>query len=140
MVSRPCWRAVGQEPPAFLQPKSRGIAVVMRTDADKLVFLGRLAAGVAVIVAGAWIVGLVQLLASPEYGGEALDVDFSAYWAAAKLTIAEGPLVPFDMERRNAARGLPPDIETAPMLWLYPPGWLTVVLPLVSGSPAWCRW
>lgn len=101
----------------------------MRTDADKLVFLGRLTGGVAVIVAGAWIVGLVRLLASHEYGGEALDVDFSAYWAAAKLTIAEGPLVPFDMERLNAARGLPPDIETAPMLWLYPPGWLVVILP-----------
>ena len=102
----------------------------MQMDAQKLVFLGRLAGGVAVMVAVAWIAGLVREITAPGYGGQALDVDFAVFWGAAKLTLAEGPLVPFDIDRLNQARGLPANLETFPMLWLYPPGWLAVLLPL----------
>lgn len=103
---------------------------MMQTGMDKLVFLGRLAAGVAIVVAIAWIVGLVREISAAGYDGQALDVDFAVFWGAAKLTLAEGPLTPFEIDRLNASRALPADIETFPMLWLYPPGWLTVILPL----------
>lgn len=97
---------------------------------DKLIFLGRLTGGVAAMVAVAWIVGLVRELSAAGYGGQALDVDFAVFWGAAKLTLADGPLVPFDLDRLNAARALPAELQTFPMLWLYPPGWLAIVLPL----------
>lgn len=97
---------------------------------DRLVFLGRLAGGVAAMVALAWIIGLVRELSADSYGGQALDVDFAVFWGAAKLALAEGPLTPFDIEKLNASRALPADLDTYPMLWLYPPGWLAVILPL----------
>ena len=59
-----------------------------------------------------------------------MDVDFAVFWGAARLTLAEGPLVPFDIARLNEARALPDAVETFPMLWLYPPGWLALILPL----------
>ena len=96
---------------------------------NRLVLLGRFAAGVAAMVALAWIAGLWKELSQPIYDGKALDVDFAVFWGAARLALAEGPLAPFDVDALNAARALPPTVETFPMLWLYPPGWLAVLLP-----------
>jgi len=110
---------------------------MMQTGTDKLVFLGRLAGGVAIMVAVAWIVGLVRELSAAGYGGHALDVDFAVFWGAAKLTLAEGPLTPFDIDKLNASRALPADLQTFPMLWLYPPGWLAAILPLGLLPFAW---
>ena len=90
--------------------------------------LGWIAALVAAMCAAAWTAGLWMEMqrAGP---GRALDVDFAVFWAAAKLTLAHGPLVPFDLESLNAARSLPEGTETATMLWLYPPAWLVLILP-----------
>jgi len=104
---------------------------------DRLILLGRLAAGVAAMCAVAWIAALAKELSAPGYGGEALDVDFAVFWGAAKLALTEGPLAPFDLDRLNAARALPDGVETFPMLWLYPPGWLSVILPLGLLSFFW---
>ena len=96
---------------------------------DNLRRFGWIAALMAAMCFVAWVVGLWQEMqrVGP---GKALDVDFAVFWAAAKLTLAEGPLVPFDMEALNSARSLPEDVESFPMLWLYPPGWLALLLPL----------
>ena len=104
---------------------------------NPLVMLGIGAAAVAAIVAAAWIAGLVKELSAPGYGGEALDIDFAVFWGAAKLTLAEGALTPFDLDKLNAARALPPDHKTFPMLWLYPPAWLGLILPLGFLSFLW---
>ena len=79
--------------------------------------LGWVVALVAVMCALAWIFGLWQEMqrAGP---GKALDVDFAVFWGAAKLTLAQGPLVPFDMDTLNSARSLPEGTKTFPMLWL----------------------
>ncbi|MEM9138352.1 MAG: glycosyltransferase family 87 protein [Pseudomonadota bacterium] len=95
-----------------------------------LVRLGWVAGAMGALCAVAWSIAVWMELSKPGYGGQSIDVDFGVWWAAARLTLAEGPLVPFDMDRLNAARALPPDLPTAPMLWLYPPGWLAVILPL----------
>lgn len=109
----------------------------MQTGNDRLIFLGRLAGGVALMVAVAWIAGLVRELTADGYGGKALDIDFAVFWGAAKLALAEGPLAPFDLDKLNAARALPAELQTFPMLWLYPPGWLAVILPLGLLSFLW---
>lgn len=95
-----------------------------------MVFVGWLALGVAVLCIVAWADALWTLISAPGYGGQATDVDFAVFWGAAKLALAEGALAPFDVEKLNAARALPPGTKTFEMLWLYPPGWLLVVLPL----------
>jgi hypothetical protein len=102
----------------------------MRTETDKLLLIGRIAAAVALVIVVAWVAGMLRELGAPGYGGEAIDIDFTVFWSAAKLTLAEGPFAPFDNARLQAERGLPADLVTAPMLWFYPPAWLTLLLPL----------
>lgn len=111
----------------------------MQRQNEKLVFLGRLTAGVAVMVTVAWIAGLVRELWPIGPDSYALDVDFSVYWAAARLALEGAPLAPFDPTTLEEARNLAPGTETAPMLWLYPPAWMTLVLPL-GALPFFWSW
>jgi len=57
-------------------------------------------------------------------------------WAAAKLAVSHGPLAPFDVDMLREARALPPG-TTVTGLWLYPPLWLGVVLPLAALPYFW---
>ena len=104
-----------------------------------MVLTGRVAAAMALIIVVAWVAGMLRELSAPGYGGEAIDIDFTVFWSAAKLAMAEGPLVPFDNARLQAERGLPPDLVTAPMLWFYPPAWLALMLPL-GALPFFWAW
>ena len=93
------------------------------------VIVARMMGLLGLVCVVSWVAMLQMQLSDPAYGGEAVNIDFAIYWAAAKLALAEGPLAPFDLASLNAARGLPPDM-TAIGLWLYPPGWLALILPL----------
>ncbi|MEM7058260.1 MAG: glycosyltransferase family 87 protein [Pseudomonadota bacterium] len=108
----------------------------MNGASENLRKFGWLVALVAAMCAAGWIAGLWREMQSAG-PGKALDVDFAVFWGAAKLTLAQGPLVPFDMDALNAARSLPEGTETFPMLWLYPPGWLSLLLPFGMLSFFW---
>ena len=66
----------------------------------------------------------------PGHGGESLQLDFTAFWAAAKLTLAGESHAIFDPARLEAAMAMPPDVPRGGYLWLYPPAWLMVIAPL----------
>ncbi len=61
----------------------------------------------------------------------AIGVDFRVFWAAAQLAIQGEPLATFDMARLGTVHNVEPD---AWMPWLYPPGYLLLLMPL-GGMP-----
>ena len=69
--------------------------------------VARMMGVLGLVCVSSWVAMLQMQLSDPTYGGEAVNIDFAIYWAAAKLTLAEGPLAPFDLASLNAARGLP---------------------------------
>jgi hypothetical protein len=64
------------------------------------------------------------------YGGNSIQIDFTAYWAAAKLALAGHPLDAFDPPTLTAAQELPPGAAGTDLRWLYTPAWLLVISPL----------
>ncbi len=83
-----------------------------------------MALGVAI-----YVVSVVVKINAPGYQGEAVQIDFAAFWAAARLALAGEPLAAFDIGRLQVAMALPPDTPGGEMLWLYPPGWHMVITP-----------
>jgi len=75
----------------------------------------------------AWLVVTVN---GAGFDGAAIKIDFTAFWAAAKLAVAGMPLAAFDPNALRAALALPSDAPPGDLLWLYPPAWHVVVLPL----------
>lgn len=66
----------------------------------------------------------------PGYGGESIQLDFAAFWAAAKLALAGEPVAAFHPVRLEEAMALPPsDTPPGNMLWLYPPAWHIAIMP-----------
>lgn len=76
---------------------------------------------------GAWLVATVN---SAGYAGSAIQIDFAAFWAAAKLAVAGVPMAAFDPDALRAAQDLPPGASRGDLLWLYPPSWHAAILPL----------
>lgn len=69
-----------------------------------------------------------------EHGTRALAMDFRVFWAAARLALAGEPLAVFDLQRLGAEHAVQPDMW---MPWLYPPGYLVLVMPLGALSFPW---
>lgn len=88
------------------------------------------AGAVTALMAVIWIAAIYQIVNDPARGGGGIDNDFAVFWAASKLALGGDWLLPFDLERLNAARDLPPAEAGIEMLWLYPPGYLAAILPL----------
>lgn len=78
------------------------------------------------------------LLATDGPDGATEEVDFAAFWAAARLTLAGQPLAAFDPETLWSASGLAED-QPLNMLWLYPPHFLALIAPL-GALPYWAAW
>lgn len=92
---------------------------------------------VCAIIAVAWIAGVHQFLNDPNFEGEALDTDFSVFWAAARLAIDGQWLAPFDTATLTEWRKVPPDSPDYEMIWFYPPGYLLAIWPLGHLSFFW---
>jgi hypothetical protein len=60
-------------------------------------------------------------------GPRTLMMDFSVFWAAARLALAGEPLAAFDMTRLGLEHGLFFDRW---LPWVYPPGYLVLIAPL----------
>ena len=103
----------------------------------RLVSVFVLAVGAICLVA--WTFAIHQTLNAPGYQGEAVDVDFSVFWAAGKLALEGDWLAPFSSETLNSARALPPQNAGSEMLWLYPPSFHVLVLPF-GALPFFWAW
>ena len=64
------------------------------------------------------------------FDGQAIQIDFTAFWAAAKLALAGDAASAFDPNLLRAAQQLPSDQPPGDLLWLYPPAWHIVIMPL----------
>ncbi len=66
----------------------------------------------------------------------AVAIDFTVYWAAAKLAFAGDPVSAFDPANLAAVHGVHGDVW---MPWLYPPSFMMLILPLgaMSFHAAW---
>ena len=91
---------------------------------------GWLAAAVMAIAYVAFVWQMIAEVTAPGFGGAAIRIDFTAFWAAAKLAVAGEPTAAFDADRLRAAMALPPELPPGDLLWLYPPGWHMAIAPL----------
>ena len=73
---------------------------------------------------------MVMEINAPGFDGQAIQLDFTAFWAAAKLAVAGDAVSAFDPNLLRAAQQLPSDQPPGDLLWLYPPAWHIVILPL----------
>jgi len=73
---------------------------------------------------------MVMEINAPGFDGQAIQLDFTAFWAAAKLAVAGDAVSAFDPNLLRAAQQLPSDQSPGDLLWLYPPAWHIVILPL----------
>lgn len=74
--------------------------------------------------------------AAPE--DSVIRTDFAAFWAAARLALADQALTAFDPPALLAASQLP-DTSSKDLLWLYPPHFLAAIAPL-GALPYWAAW
>jgi hypothetical protein len=83
--------------------------------------------GALVTVGFAVAVLTAAFLITSEDGTRALSMDMRVFWAAARLATQGEALAAFDMERLGAVH----NVATSEwMPWLYPPGYLLLILPL----------
>jgi hypothetical protein len=91
---------------------------------------------VARLVAGLMGFGIVVYLTSvvirvnlPGFGGDSIQIDFAAFWAAAKLALGGDAAAAFDLNRLREVMAFPPKTPVGDMLWLYPPAWHMAIMP-----------
>lgn len=108
-------------------PETEAIGPGAATAARRFAWL---AAAVMAVAFLAHVARIVAEIAAPGFGGEAIRLDFTAFWAAAKLALAGEPLAAFDPDRLRAALALAPGTPPGDLFWLYPPGWHIAVAPL----------
>jgi arabinofuranan 3-O-arabinosyltransferase len=73
----------------------------------------------------------ISFLQTAEPGVVAIKVDFRVFWAAARLALGGEPLAAFDTARLGEIHQVAPE---AFMPWLYPPGYLVLLMPFGAMS------
>lgn len=116
--------------------------MLSRVLAEPLVLLSWLVMWLGIVAVCAWAFSVYQTMYDPEFGGRNMDIDFSVYWASAKLALEQSWLAPFDTPLLNETRRIPLDREEFEMYWLYPPHYLALILPLgtMEFFWAWVIW
>ena len=76
------------------------------------------------------VLGTSFILTS-ETGTRALSMDFRVFWAAGRLALEGEALATFDLERLAAVHNVDPQDY---MPWLYPPGYLVLIMPFGAMS------
>jgi hypothetical protein len=87
----------------------------------------------AAVMAFAFLLNTVKMVIevnAPGFDGQATKIDFTAFWAAAKLALAGDAVSAFDPNVLRAAQQLPSDQPPGDLFWLYPPAWHVVIMPL----------
>ena len=108
-----------------------------RAEMRALTVLALAVSFVALLCITAWIHGSYQVLNDPAHAGRNLDIDFSVYWAAARMGLAGDWMGPFDSAKLSEARLIPLGREAFEMLWFYPPAYHLLIAPLGYLSFFW---
>ena len=106
------------------------IEAVFGTAAPMIRRFALLAAGLMVFAFLANTAKMVIEVNAPGFDGQAIQIDFTAFWAGAKLALAGDAASAFNVDLLRAAQQLPSDNSTGDILWLYPPGWHIIIMPL----------
>jgi hypothetical protein len=88
-------------------------------------------AGSLITVLGTQAVLQLAFIGIADLGLDAIKIDFRVFWAAATLALEGDPLAAFDMARLGAVHNTNPE---AWMPWLYPPGYLVLLMPFGAVS------
>ncbi|MEX0276636.1 MAG: glycosyltransferase family 87 protein [Ruegeria sp.] len=91
--------------------------------------LGALVPAFFVIVVIIWFGYGWWAIANSEH--DAMAIDFTVFWSAAKLAFAGDPVAAFDPDNLAVVHGVQGDVW---MPWLYPPGFMLAILPLGAFS------
>lgn len=143
-MSRSPARPGGQAAPESLRPAAPETAPVHARDGtaaarieaafgDSTPAIRRFAWLAAAVMALAFLAHVARTIAeinAPGFGGEAVRLDFTAFWAAAKLALAGDAAAAFEPDRLREALSLPPGMPPGDLIWLYPPAWHMAVAPL----------
>lgn len=89
-----------------------------------------LAAALMTVAFLANTVKIIVEINAPGYAGEAAFLDFTAFWAGARLALDGNALGAFDIEVFRDALKVPPGLAEGDIFWLYPPAWHIAVMPL----------
>jgi hypothetical protein len=73
---------------------------------------------------------MVLEINAPGFDGQAIQIDFTAFWAAAQLGLAGDAASAFNVDLLRDAQQLPSGHEAGDILWHYPPGWHILIMPL----------
>lgn len=104
-----------------------------------LAWLGRFVATAAVLFLLAYTAGLVFVLTSGLTGSATRQVDFVAFWSAARLALDGNAALAFDQDLLRQVQALPAVVDEGEMMWLYPPG-LQLALAPFGLLPFWAAW
>ncbi len=88
-------------------------------------------AGALVTVLATQTITLMAYNLPPDASSDAIEVDYRVFWAAGRLALEGDALAAFDMARLSAVHGVAPE---AWMPWLYPPGYLLILMPFGAMS------
>ncbi len=120
-------------------PAGAGRAGPLGDIARPLESAGRVLATLALLSLLAFAASLVFLFAGGYADRPLHQVDFVAFWAAAKLALAGDAALAFDHEVLREVQALPGELEATNHYWLYPPGLQLAPAPL-GLMPYWAAW
>ena len=75
-------------------------------------------------------VKIVMEINASDFVGEAVKIDFTAFWAAARLAVEGRATDAFDVTVLREALQTPMATDKGDIFWLYPPGWHIAIMPL----------
>lgn len=101
--------------------------------------IGHALSSVALLYMLAFAGGVILVIESGMFGGGAVQFDFVAFWAAAKLALAGNPVAAFDQAALREAQALVSTASTGEMYWFYPPAFQYLMLPFAL-MPYWLGW
>ena len=109
---------------------TRRIEATFGAAAPSIRYFAILAAALMAIAFLANAAKMVMELNAPGFDGQAIQIDFTAFWAAAKLALAGDAASAFDVNVLRTAQALPSDQPPGDIFWLYPPAWHIAIMPL----------
>jgi arabinofuranan 3-O-arabinosyltransferase len=109
---------------------TRRIEATFGGAAPMIRYFGMLAAALMAIAFFANLAKMMIEMSAPGFDGQAVAIDFTAFWAAAKLGVAGDAASAFNVDILRDAQRLPSNNEIGDTFWLYPPAWHIAIMPL----------
>ena len=116
-----------------------GVSKSVEGSRARLERVGSILTALAVLYMAAFAGGVILVIESGRFGGEAVQFDFVAFWAAAKLALAGNPVGAFEASTLREAQGLLSTARVGNMFWFYPPALQLLFIPFAL-MPYWVSW